>query len=1125
MARPERCRLGRRRLGHRLLVLAGLLVMAGLLVVAGPAVAVPAAGSAGGGESPCGLLVEDLRCDYLRNPLGIDDPRPRLSWKLTAEDRRARGKRQTACQVLVAGSRKQLDADRGDLWDSGRLETDRSIHLPYQGKPLPSRRKCWWKVRVWDEQDRVSPWSPAAFWTMGLPAEDDWHHAQWIGLDEPEEGGIELTDLKQANWTWYPEGNPRVAAPPQTRYFRRVISLPADRTVGRAMCFFAGDDQCVLYVNGAQVGVSRGHPALIGVDLAGRLHPGDNILAVSATNVPSVPRNPAGWIASLRVEFDRGPPLVVFSDRLWKCSRTAEEGWRTADFDPSDWLPAMELGKPGVAPWGVPWPDRWHSEHRRLPARYLRREFHLGKPLRRATAYVCGLGFFDLYVNGQLIGDQLMNPALTGYDKRALYVTFDVTAQVQDGENAMGVVLSNGRFFAPRRQTPVPMRSYGYPKLLLELHLQFADGTERTIVSDRSWKLTSEGPVRSSNEFDGEEYDAGREMPGWTRPGFDDSSWRPARLVDPPGGRLEAQMIEPIRVTDVLRPVRITHPKPGVWMADFGQAFYGVVRLNVSGPAGTRVTMRTSFNVLPDGTLNYRNDRSARNTDVYVLKGGGGEVWHPRFRGNATRWVQVEGFPGTPTKDNLAGLVTHTDFEVVGQFACSNQRINRIFQNARWGTRLQDRSVPMEPDRDERMPWSGHPAKTSESEGWIFNVARFYDHFLHNYRAHQADDGSLQEILPPYWTFNSKDTVWPSVVTIIPDWYYNFYGDDRPLRDNYAMMKRFVLYHERANLKPDFTLDKCTYGDWVDTASMGSNSANFGATSRPLVGTAYFYNNCRIVQRAARLLGRSHDEEYFRQLADKVRKGFNQRFFDSQSARYESETQSAYVLPLAFGLVPRERRSAVVANLVDDVINRHHGHTSVGLIGMQWQMQVLTHIGRPEVAYSIATRARRPSWGYMISKGATTIWERWDADTQDGGMNGESQKILSGNFEAWCFQTLAGINYDPRNPGFAHVVFRPRLVGDLSWVKASHRSMYGTIRSDWRREEDKLRWRIVVPPNTRATVYVPTSDPDSVREGENPAGESAGVCFLRAEKDAAVFSVGSGNYTFLSTWKGAAEKQ
>ena len=438
------------------------------------------------------------------------------------------------------------------------------------------------------------------------------------------------------------------------------------------------------------------------------------------------------------------------------------------------------------------------------------------------------------------------------------------------------------------------------------------------------------------------------------------------------------------------------------------------------------------------------------------MKGQGAETWHPRFKGNATRYAQVEGFPGTPTLNDFEGLVIHTDMEPVGQFTCSNPLINKIYQNARWGTRMQNRSVPMEPDRDERMPWSGHPAKTSESEGYAFNVARFYDHFLHNYRVHQGADGSLQEILPPYWTFNSKDIIWPSIFTIIPDWYFNFYGDVKPLADNFDAMKRWVFFHQKAYQKPDFTIDYCNYGDWVD-GSWIKGTLDKRTTSRPLMSTAYYYNNCRIVARAARLVGKDDDARKFDELADRVKAAFNVRFFNPKTNKYESETQGSYIFPLAFGMVPESHVTAVIANLVDEIQIKAKGHTSVGLVGMQWFMQTLTDVGRPDVAYTVATQTTRPSWGYMVSKGATTSWERWDTDIQDGGMNGESQKILSGNLEAWMYQTLGGINYDPEHPGFKHIILRPRPVGDLSFVRCSHRSLYGPIQSDWKKEGGAFR--------------------------------------------------------------------
>jgi alpha-L-rhamnosidase len=1101
----------------RLLNAAGLFILVSSTVIVGygnylsnsAAASLPEQGR---GERTATLSVADLRCEYLKDPLGIDARAPRLSWKLVAIHPEARNLAQSAYQVIVASTERSLDDDQGDFWDSGKVFSDQSVHVAFSGKPLPSHADCRWKVRVWDQDGVASGWSPPAQWSMGLLDPKDWS-AHWIGWDGGDETDDQFAAMRAASWIWYPGGKPTVGAPIGTRFFRRSVSIPSDRRVRKALLLAAADDSFSAYVNGRSVGTGRGWSDIQLFDVTGELSSGANVLAIAATNAPSPSvgpdHNPAGLIGVLSVDFENGEPLLVPTDDSWRASEKEVDGWERSTFDDTRWTQAQVCGGLGIGPWG----KVGGSNHRRLPARMLRHEFKVTKEVRRATAYVCGLGFFDLYVNGERVGDHLMDPALTGYDRRACYVTFDVSRAVHQGENAIGVVLGNGRYFAPRKDVPVPMTTYGYPKLLLQLRLEHRDGSVENVVSDSDWRLSTSGPIRANNEFDGEEYDARREMPGWSLPGFDDAGWRKTDLVKPPGGALESQLLEPIRVVEVLKPVAMTNPRPGTFLVDFGQSFYGSVRLKVSGPASKEVRLRTSFNVTPEGLLNVANDRSARNLDIYVLKGQGVETWHPRFKANATRYVQVEGFPGTPTVDNFEGLVTHTDMEEVGQFTCSNSLINRIYENARWGTRMQNRSVPMEPDRDERMPWSGHPAKTSESEGFVFNVARFYDHFLHNYRAHQGADGSLQEILPPYWTFNSKDIIWPSVITVIPEWYYNFYGDPRLLADNFDCMKRWVLFQQKAYQKPDYTIDYCNYGDWVD-GSWIKGTPDKRTTSRPLMSTAYYYNNCRIVARAARLLGKTEAAEQFSDLAAKVKVGFNARFFNRKTNKYESETQGSYVFPLAFGLVPEEHRSAVVANFVDEIKIKHAGHTSVGLVGMQWFMQTLTDIGHPEVAYGVATQTTRPSWGYMVSKGATTIWERWDTDIQDGGMNGESQKILSGNLEAWLYQTLAGINYDPEKPGFKHIILRPRPVGDLSFVRASHRSLYGPVVSEWTRKGGAFEWTLAVPPNTTATVYVPAEDAAAVTEGDKPAAQAEGVRFLRMEAGSAVFAVGSGTYAF-----------
>ena len=339
---------------------------------------------------------------------------------------------------------------------------------------------------------------------------------------------------------------------------------------------------------------------------------------------------------------------------------------------------------------------------------------------------------------------------------------------------------------------------------------------------------------------------------------------------------------------------------------------------------------------------------------------------------------------------------------------------------------MQNRSAPMEPDRDERMPWLGHPSKTSESEAYVFGVAPFYRNFLTETRNHQRQDGLLSDA-GYYWEFYSGDVIWPSVIAIVPDWYHQFYGDRRILAENFDAMRRWMEYHAQHNLLPDNTVKASTYGDWVDAYNAEYRASEAGATSLPLMATAYFYHNCRIVARTAGLLGKTEDQDRFHDLAEKVAAGFQQRFFRPQSNQYESGTQCSCVLPLAFGLVPENRRKAVAANLVHDILPVHQGHLTVGLVGMQWYMQTLTDIGRPDVAFTVATQTTRPSWGYMISKGATSIWERWDQDTRDPGMNGESQMILAGNLGAWFYGTLAGINYDPQRPGFKHVVLRPAL--------------------------------------------------------------------------------------------------
>jgi len=819
---------------------------------------------------------------------------------------------------------------------------------------------------------------------------------------------------------------------------------------------------------------------------------------------------------SIQVEY-AGKPLGSRLVCHWKVRVWLGDGKASEWSAPAWW--SMGLLKP------EDWQAKWigldkadvpgSGDVQSLPARYLRREFPVARKVLRATTYICGLGFFDLYLNGRKVSDHVMDPALSDYRKAAYYLTFDVTPFLQAGTNTFGVALGNGRFFAPRLKTPAPTVTYGYPKLLLQTEIAYDDGTTSRVLSDENWKLTTQGPIRANSEYDGEEYDARMEMDGWNRSGFDESKWESVQVVKAPGGALCAQMMEPMRMTQTIKPVAITQPKPGIFIVDMGQNSYGTLRMKARCPRGTEVRLTSAYSLLPDGMLKTADNRGAKATDAYIFKGTGDEIWNPQFKGQGYRRVQVTGFPGTPTVDNFEGLVIHTDAPAVGEFKCSNELVNRIHLAMRWGFRMYLRSAPLDPDRDERQAWMGDPAKDSESEAFNFNVAAFYTKWMDDVHRSQRPDGTIPDVSMNWDWGNGVE--WPSVFTIIPDWYLDFYADRRVVESHYDAMKRWVLALDSIHRDTDGTLKSKAYADWCDTYSMDGGGGETGHTPQQLVSTAYHYNNCRIMARAAKLLDKVEDSRRFTEMAEGLKTAFNKRFFDAAKDTYLGGTQCSMVLPLAFGMVPPDHRKAVVDNLVNDILVTHKGHLSVGLIGMQWLMQVLTDVGRPDVAWTIVTQTTRPSWGYMIGKGATTIWERWDTDTRDPGMNSEALLIQAGNLDAWFYQTLAGINYDPAQPAFKHVIIKPRPLGDLTWVKAHHDSSYGRIVSNWQREGGKLTMDVTIPANTTATVHVPAADAAAVMESGKPAATADGVKFIGMQDGAAVYAVGSGIHQFQSS--------
>lgn len=1063
---------------------------------------------------PPAIQAADLRCEYLANPLGIDVAHPRLSWVIEAVHSAERGLKQSAYRVLVASNEQALDTGTADLWDSGKVTSDQSAQVVYGGKSLASGTPAFWKVEVWDQAGNSSGWSASAKWSMGLLKPNDWQ-GKWIGLDETglyKRPGSPYHGLENARWIWLGAGAPANVAPAGDRFFRVSFDIPQASRVVKAVCVMAADREFELFVNGVHAGKGDNVRLPEIIEVASLIKPGSNVIAVRAQNEGA--NKPAGLIGAIRVEFTKGQPLILSTGSQWKSAETASSDWEKAGFNDYAWQAAKELGAFGMKPWG----EVGFVEERALPARMLRKEFDVASKPKRAMAYVSGLGLFELYVNGNKIGNQVLSPGLTDYDKRVQYATFDVTSQLNAGRNAIGLMLGNGRYHAPRAGAPIGTRTFGHPKAIVQLDVEYVDGSTSHAVTDDTWKLTTRGPIRGNSEYDGEEYDARMEFDGWSRTGFKDPGWRPAHIVSPPSGELVAEMAEPLRVVETLHPVNVRQLRPGVFIVDMGQNMVGWCRLKVSGAKGTQVTLRHAETLQENGELYVENLRSAQATDTYTLKGGAPEVWEPRFTYHGFRYVEITGYPGELQASAIEGRVVQDAMTQVADFQTSNELLNHLHKNIFWGVRGNYRSIPTDcPQRDERQGWMGDRSTVSRSESYLFDVAAFYNKWLNDIEDSQRPDGSIPDVAPNYWMIYNDDVTWPSTFALVPAMLYDQYGDLRVIERHYPALKKWMA-HMQGYIK-DGLMPKDTYGDWCvppESPKLIHSQDPARKTDGTLLGTAYFYKMLRLMQRYAALLGKNDDAAEYASVANTMKVAFLRRFFNASLNQFDNGTQTSAILPLAFDLEPEGTREAVFDHLVSKIHNESQDHVGVGLIGAQWLMRTLSDNDRTDLALKIATQTTYPGWGYMIEKGATTIWELWNGDTADPAMNSGNHVMQIGDLGVWFYEYLAGIRADPEHPGFKHAIIRPYPVEGLTFVNASHRSLYGTVRSNWKSENGHFTLDVVVPPNTTATVYVPAKNGSGVTESGQPAEKAKGVQAARNENGMAVYNLDSGHYSFAS---------
>ncbi len=1039
------------------------------------------------------LTVSDLSCEYRRDPVTIDVPAPRLSWRLQGP---GRARRQTAYQIQVATS-KRLLTSAPDLWDTGRVVSDQSTLVIYAGAPLKSRMTCFWRVRVWDEANRMSRWSAVSQWNMGLLHPEDWR-GQWIGLD----GGDIPDSLESACWIWTKD-----ATEGNRCRFRRMFEIPTDREVISARVVIGVRSTFSISVNGQCVrsGARTIFSPTSEVDIESRLTHGLNTLQIDA-GASEQSDQPSGIIAALVIEYEDGSRQIIPTDHTWEASIDEPASQLIS------WTPAMERASNGQAPF----PAMRGDDYRRLPARMLRREFTISSRVSRAVVYFCGLGVSELYLNGRRVGDQVLSPGLTDYNKRCLYVTYDVTRNLNRGMNAIGAWLGNGRYYAPRHSAPTTTFTYGYPKMLLQLEITYANGATELLCSDTNWKITADGPLRANNEYDGELYDARREMPGWSQSGFDDSRWKQAERVAPPPGALCSEMAEPIREQESLTPVSVAEIRPGVYIADFGQNFAGWCRLHVQAPPGHRITLRHAERLSKDGSLYTDNLRSAKCTDVYIASGRGVETYTPRFVYHGFRYVEITGYPGKPSPQSITGVVVHDDLQRSGTFQCSNALVNTIYRNMYWGIRSNYRSIPTDcPQRDERQGWFGDRAQVSRGEMYVFDTAAMHTKWLRDIADSQLEGGHLPDLAPAYWRFYTNSVTFPTLAVVLPGHLYEQYGDRRILETCYPMMTRWaemMIGQMRDDLMP-----KDTYGDWCvppESPELIWSTDPNRVTNAELVASAYFYANLRTLARYAALLGCPEDTVRYSHIADRMQRAYHARWYNPVTHAYNNGSQTSYVLTLAFGLAPEDVRHKVFQGLIDHVMKHCQGHLRTGMVGSQWLMRTLSDNGRPDVAWKLATQTSFPSWGYMIARGATTIWELWNGDTGDPLMDSGNHVMQIGDLCTWLHESVAAIAPDISQPGFRHIVMRPVMPPGLDSARASRQSLYGTILSDWKRTGSGLDWEVTVPVNTTATLHVSASDPASIRESGRDLVSTPGILSVHKDLGRVCVTVGSGTYRF-----------
>jgi alpha-L-rhamnosidase len=748
----------------------------------------------------------------------------------------------------------------------------------------------------------------------------------------------------------------------------------------------------------------------------------------------------------------------------------------------------------------------------------LRAEFALDGTIVSARAYASALGVYEMEINGRRVGDEVLAPGWTSYEKRLQYQSYDVTALVRRGPNAVGVTLGDGWH---RGRLAWEKRRITYGKelaLLAQIVVRYADGREQVIATGDGWKAST-GAILASDLYNGERYDARLEKTGWSSPGFDARDWKGVRRIEHSKEILVAPAGPPIRRIEELKPVKVLRTPAGETVLDMGQNMVGWTRLRVRGPAGTTVRLQHAEVLDKRGNFYTANLRTAQQADEYTLKGTGEESYEPRFTFHGFRFVKVENYPGTVTPDAVTGIVVHSDMAKAGSLETSDPMLNQLYRNIVWGQKGNFVGVPTDcPQRDERLGWTGDAQVFSRTAAFNFDVSGFFTSWLADLAADQKASGAVPDVIPNVLSHKDPNATssagWGDAGVIVPWNTYLVYGDSQLLARQYPSMKKYVEYQRRVAGERLLWNSGWHYGDWLAFATTRSDYPG-ATTDKDLIATAFFAHSTDLVARAAKVLGKTEDARTYGDLFGKIRDAWTKEFV-TESGRIGSNTQTAYALALAFRLLPESQRAAAGARLAANV--RQFGHLTTGFLGTPYLTDALSETGHLAEAYRLLLNRKYPSWLYPITQGATTIWERWDGQKpdssfQDVGMNSFNHYAY-GAIGDWMVRVVAGLDLDEEVPGYKHIRIRPQPGGGLTSARADLMTPFGPAASSWKSDAGSLRVDVRIPPNARATVRLPAASLAQVLEGGAAVRGRAGVSSAAQDGDAVVVQVGSGDYTF-----------